>query len=83
MKLALLLLGTLISSDTLAYEQADLDKLINTHQCNHCDLSNADFSGQDLNHADFSSTNLKKANFTQAKLIGAWLAHTNLQNATL
>jgi len=71
MKLAVLLLGTLISSDTLAYEQADLDKLMTTHQCNRCDLSNADFSKQNFNHADFSSANLKKANFTHAKLRGA------------
>lgn len=48
MKSALLALVSLLAMNTaLAFEQVYLDRLIETRQCNFCNLSEADLSGQD------------------------------------
>lgn len=65
-----------------------LQKLLSTHDCRQCDLSNggftfANFSKANLQGADFSNANLSRANLSFADLSGANLTGASLYGANL
>jgi uncharacterized protein YjbI with pentapeptide repeats len=64
-----------------AFNQADLDKLLSTKECQWCDLHNADLSGAKLAGAQLSGANLSGARLPGADLSGANLSSTYLRNA--
>ncbi|MEQ8537682.1 MAG: pentapeptide repeat-containing protein [Coleofasciculus sp. D1-CHI-01] len=71
-----------------AFNQKDLDQLLETNDCRFCDLRDADLSGTELSGAilsgaDLSGANLAEANLSGAKLIDAQLIGTNLSGANL
>lgn len=87
-------LATILSSTSvLAYEKADLVKLMSSNQCTNCDLTMADLRDKDLKGAnlesadlfgaDLSYSDLSGANLTGSILIGANLKKTNLENAKI
>ena len=71
-----------------AWNQADLDKLLETKECKGCDLSGALLYGEDLSGADLVGANLLAAqmpgaNLSDANLSGANLHQADLTNANL
>lgn len=54
MKKVLLITGLVVAGSAAAYEKVYLDRLLETRQCNFCNLSEADLSSQDLTGADMS-----------------------------
>ena len=60
-----------------------LDRLLETGECQYCDLSNADLSGLDLKEANLIGANLQGANLQEAKLNRSYLVGANLQEADL
>ena len=71
-----------------AWNQADLDKLLETKECKGCDLSGALLYGEDLSGADLRGANLLAAqmpgaNLSDANLSGANLHQADLTNANL
>ena len=66
---------------SLSFNQADLDKLLSTKECQWCDLHNADLSGAKLAGAQLSGANLSGARLPGADLSGANLSSTYLRNA--
>jgi uncharacterized protein YjbI with pentapeptide repeats len=98
MKLKFSLLLALLATPSLAdisqaANPAHLSQLASGKQCNNCDLSMANLSGQDLsgfqliganlNGANLVNTNLSGANLTQASIVGANLAGANLSRTNL
>lgn len=78
----------LLSPLAFSYNQADLQKLLDTNECNDCDLSGADLSNKGLYGAAMLRSNLSAANLTgallrEAKLNGANLSKAVLPNAKL
>ena len=53
-------------SPAYAFEQLDLDTLVNTYQCAACDLTLAELEETDLNGANLSGANLTGANVENA-----------------
>jgi uncharacterized protein YjbI with pentapeptide repeats len=97
-KKLLVLLCCSISLQAAAFEQVDLTRLLDSGNCDHCDLSDSDLrgrrfagaslAGSNLSGADLSGCNLRYANLigvdlTQAKLSGADLSGARLQGARL
>ncbi|AFY94496.1 pentapeptide repeat-containing protein [Chamaesiphon minutus] len=78
---AILLFG--IAPVALAYNPADLKKLIATNKCIGCDLSGADLSRQQLVNADLQAATLVGANLSGANLASAKLGGANLTGANL
>jgi hypothetical protein len=83
-----LTLTLLTTNSAEAFNQKDLDQLLETNDCRFCDLRDADLSGTDLSGAilsgaDLSDANLADANLSNAKLIDAQLIGTNLSGANL
>lgn len=72
-----------IAAPAAAFDQADLDRLLETKNCPGCDLSGADLSGRNLAEADLSGANLRGANLENANLTNANLAGANLDNTNL
>jgi len=70
-------------SSVLAFNPEHLRRLIQSGECQRCDLSSADLSGQNLEGNNFSGSNLRGANFSGADLTGANLTGAKLQRATL
>ncbi len=66
-----------------AWNQADLDKLLETKECKGCDLSGALLYGEDLSGADLMGANLLAAQMPGANLSGANLTGANLHQADL
>ncbi len=60
-----------------------LSQLLNTKQCENCDLSNSGLVMNDLSGANLSGANLVGANLSRADLTGANLSGANLSGATL
>lgn len=63
-------------------------RLLQTHDCNDCDLQGANLSQSSLDRADLEGANLERANLEgvsleEADLEGANLRGANLENATL
>lgn len=70
------------------FAEEDLAKLLNTGQCNKCDLQGADLSKLNLNRASLTKANLRGADLQRTKLkladlAGADLTDANLQGADL
>ena len=61
----------------------NIQKLLETKECEYCDLSNADLSEVDLEKANLVGANLAGANLTGAELKGAYLLGANLVGADL
>lgn len=83
-----LTLTLLTTNSAEAFNQKDLEQLLETNDCRFCDLRDADLSGTDLSGAilsgaDLSDANLADANLSNAKLIDAQLISTNLSGANL
>ena len=51
--------------------KSDLDKLLETKECQKCDLSGANLTEARLDGANLTGANLKEANLTDVILIGA------------
>ncbi|SMP62655.1 Pentapeptide repeat-containing protein [Desulfonatronum zhilinae] len=66
-----------------AWNQADLDKLLETKECNGCDLSGALLYGEDLSGAGLVGAKLDAAQMQGANLSGANLTGANLHQADL
>jgi len=62
---------------------ANIAQLLETKECQYCDLSNADLSGADLKGANLVGANLQGANLAEAKLNLAYLLGANLHSADL
>lgn len=62
---------------------SDLTQLLNTKQCQQCELSNAGLVQANLIGADLTQANLVGANLSQANLTGANLRGANLTGASL
>ena len=54
-----------------AYDQDDLDRLLNTGSCSACDLSDANLFRADLSGANLFGVNLFATNLSGANLTGA------------
>ena len=72
-----------LSQLALAYDMADLNKLLDTNLCRRCDLSGANLSGAKLNGVEMHKANLKAANLSRAELRGAILRRADLIEANL
>jgi hypothetical protein len=82
-----------VASGAWAFDEAHLKQLIETKQCNGCDLGGADLANLDLsgaqlmsanlNAAHLANTNLRGANLTKASIVEANLANTNLRQTNL
>ena len=71
---AVVLLVGMFGSVAGAFKQTDVDKLLKTNVCDHCDLLNANLTGAKLTGANLIKANLmgsKGANLTGAMLNGA------------
>jgi hypothetical protein len=74
----ILLIGAIFSHWTSAYEETDLQRLLEQNACPGCDLSGADLSRRSLQHADLRAANLTSVRLTQANLHRANLANARL-----
>jgi uncharacterized protein YjbI with pentapeptide repeats len=82
-----------VASGAWAFNEAQLQQLQETKQCNGCDLSEANLAdldlegaqliGANLNAANLVNTNLRGANLTRASIMEANLTHTNLRQTNL
>ena len=84
----ILLTGVVFSHWTLAYEDRDLQRLLEKNACPGCDLTGADLSRRVLQHADLRAANLTgvrlvQANLHQANLAGARLVAAQLTGVDL
>ncbi|MEL7223803.1 MAG: pentapeptide repeat-containing protein [Cyanobacteria bacterium P01_D01_bin.36] len=76
--------GTLLSAavvlpqSALAADEADIQRLIETRECQGCDLHEADFRRMDLADVKLQGADLEGANFYYANLDGAELQGANL-----
>ncbi|MEL7077272.1 MAG: pentapeptide repeat-containing protein [Cyanobacteria bacterium J06582_2] len=61
----------------------DLEQLIETGECEYCDLSNADLSEVEIEEANLVGANLTGANLTSAAMESAYLVGANLTGADL
>ena len=66
-----------------AAEEADIQRLIETNECQGCDLHEADFRRLDLSGANLAGADLEGANFYYANLDGAQLQNANLIDVNL
>ena len=72
-----------LSQLALAYDMADVNKLLDTNLCRRCDLSGANLSGAKLNGVELHKANLKAVNLSSAELRGAILRRADLIDANL
>jgi len=88
------LAAVLMPACAFAFDQAALDQLKDTKECQSCDLRGADFrwanvyaaelgGAPNLVNADMSGADLSGANFYGANLEGAKLRGANLEDADL
>lgn len=71
------------ASPALAFDPAHIQQFKDTGNCEECDLSGADFSGQRLVDRSLSGANLSGANFSGADLTDTYLSNANLKGADL
>ena len=64
-------------------QSPDIDKLLETKECQYCDLSNADLTDADLEKANLVGAKLTGANLTGANLERAYLLGADLTGADL
>ena len=79
----ILLTGVVFSHWTLAYEERDLQRLLEKNTCPGCDLTGADLSRRALQHADLRAANLTGVRLVQANLHQANLAGARLVDAQM
>ena len=72
-----LFIALTLSQLALAYDMADLNKLLDTNLCRRCDLSGANLRGANLYCADLTGANLVGADLTGANFASAILACSN------
>lgn len=90
-KLNLLVMGALllclpesiVPCTVFAYAQADLERLLETNECRHCDLSGAPLAHKQLNKAILEGANMQGADLSGASLRMADLAGVDFQGANL
>jgi uncharacterized protein YjbI with pentapeptide repeats len=73
----------LLASVTQAANPNHIQQLLETRECQGCDLSGADLQGEHLIGADLRDANLEGANLGYANLEGADLTGANLKAANL
>ena len=78
-----LLIGHLASQSVLAYEENDVQQLLEKNTCPGCDLTGVDLSRSRLQYADLRTANLTGARLTQTNLYRANLAGARLVDAQL
>jgi uncharacterized protein YjbI with pentapeptide repeats len=83
-----LFIAITISQEVWAYDEADLQQLLNTKSCRKCKLDGADLSRTQLNRAILTRASLKNVNLTganlnHAKLRGVDLTHADLSGVNL
>ncbi|MDJ0744626.1 MAG: pentapeptide repeat-containing protein [Xenococcaceae cyanobacterium MO_167.B27] len=88
MKAAIASLIATLTTITLSFPSeaenlSHLNQLLNTKNCNNCDLSSAGLIHANLAGARLSGANLVNANLSQANLAGADLTGANLTGASL
>jgi uncharacterized protein YjbI with pentapeptide repeats len=88
MKKILLMIGGLLTSLVLALPSvaenlSHLNQLLNTKECQNCELSHAGLVMVNLAGAKLSGANLVNANLSRANLSGADLTNANLSGASL
>jgi len=79
----LLMGAALLPQTAQAAKEADIQKLIETNECQGCDLHEADFRRLDLSGANLVGADLEGANFYYANLDGAQLQNANLIDVNL
>lgn len=77
-----ILLGLLTTFPSRAENIAHLNQLLQTKQCENCDLADAGLVMIDLKGANLRGANLVGANLSRADLTGADLRGANLSNAS-
>ena len=80
---ALTVAATMFASSASAFDPDDLQKLLDTGECVHCDLFGADLFGAFLVGADLGGADLSGADLRDAYLKGAYLKGANLEGADL
>ena len=89
----LALLLSILSLASAAFQPQDLERLLQSGRCDHCDLSGSDLRGRqlvgaslvgsDLRDADLSRSRLRYADLSGAHLSGARLQGADLSGARL
>jgi uncharacterized protein YjbI with pentapeptide repeats len=77
-----LCLSLIFPNNIKAENFEDLNKLLQTKQCENCDLSDAGLAMSDLKGANLRGANLVGADLSRANLTGADLSGANLSNAS-
>ena len=75
-------LSLIFPNNTKAEKLEDLNRLLQTKQCENCDLIDAGLVMIDLKGANLRGANLVGANLSRANLMGADLSGANLSNAS-
>jgi uncharacterized protein YjbI with pentapeptide repeats len=70
-------------SESYAYDEYDLIRLVEINYCERCNLSDAKLIGADLSGINLFRTNLRRATLFSADLSGANLSGADLSEATL
>ena len=76
----------LFASQAHVFEQADIDRLADTNECQQCDLSGAELCNlflAKLSGANLFGANLVEADLAKSDLVGANLWMANLAQANL
>lgn len=79
---SIVLMGVMTSFPSRGENIAHLNQLLQTKQCENCDLADAGLVMVDLKGANLRGANLVGANLSQADLTGADLRGANLTNAS-
>lgn len=66
-----------------AFDQDDLNRLLETKTCTRCDLAGAELTGAQLRRADLRLSNLSGADLSRANLRESVLSKANLSGADL
>lgn len=75
-------LSLIFPGNTKAEDLQDLNQLLQSNQCENCNLSDAGLVMMDLKGANLRGANLVGANLSRANLTGADLSGANLSNAS-
>ncbi|GAX62565.1 low-complexity protein [Candidatus Scalindua japonica] len=85
---SVLMLSVIHQQMAYGYEEADVQRLINTNNCRDCDLQSADLSSFKLDraflrYAEMQKANLEDADLAFADFIAANMRESNLKGANL
>ncbi len=70
-----------LSSTAQAFNQSDVDELLNTGFCSNCDLSNANFSFATVDIFSLSESNLTRTDFLISRILGNRVGNNNFTDA--